>query len=243
MRHQRIWYICFYFSNTLLVMHTQIITTEDGSHSLFVPHLNEHYHSTHGAIQESRHVYIENGFCECKLKHINILEIGFGTGLNAFLTLLESEKTNSTVYYTSLELYPLEMDKVKQLNYPQHLVDISKAHLFMELHAAPWDKSINITPNFFLHKFETDFSNLNNLSFTNRFDVIYFDAFAPEKQPEMWTQEIFDKLYSLSNANVIITTYCAKGVVRRMLQSAGFIVERLPGPPGKREILRGKKNL
>ena len=220
---------------------TQLITTEDGSHSLFVPLLNEHYHSTHGAIQESRHVYIETGLNACDLKQINVLEIGFGTGLNAFLTLLEAERTHKHIHYTTLELYPLDVDSVKQLNYAQQLTDENKGLLFMALHEATWDKTIEITPFFQLHKIETDFSNSNNLNTNLHFDVIYFDAFAPEKQPEMWTQQIFDKLFALSNPNAIITTYCAKGVVRRMLQSAGFTVERLPGPPGKREILRGRK--
>lgn len=222
-------------------MQTQIIITEDGSHSLFVPQLNEHYHSTHGAIQESRHVYIEAGFCACKSKQINVLEVGFGTGLNAFLTLLESEKTDTKVNYTSVELYPLDYDKVKQLNYTEHISDTNKVSLFLELHTAEWNRYDEITPHFILHKIKTDFSNSNNLVTLSQFDVIYFDAFAPEKQPEMWTQQIFDNLYTMCNENAIITTYCAKGAVRRMLQSAGFTVDRLPGPPGKREILRGKK--
>ena len=222
-------------------MQTQLITTEDGSHSLFVPHLDEHYHSTHGAIQESRHVYIQSGFEASTLKQINVLEIGFGTGLNAFLTLLEAEKTNKEVHYTSLELYPLDIEKAKKFNYAQQLSDASRESLFLSLHTAPWNESVIITPSFSLHKIETDFSNPDNLKPKTHFDVIYFDAFAPEKQPEMWTQEIFDRIFILSNPEAIITTYCAKGVVRRMLQSAGFTVERLPGPPGKREILRGAK--
>lgn len=222
-------------------LNTQLITTEDGSHSLFVPHLNEHYHSTHGAIQESRHVYIHTGFDACELQQIKVLEIGFGTGLNAFLTMLEAINTHKHVHYTTLELYPIEADSAKQLNYAQQLTDETKAPLFMALHQAPWSEASEINPSFILNKVNTDFSNPNNLKSTSLFDVIYFDAFAPEKQPEMWSQAIFDKLFSLSNPNAIITTYCAKGIVRRMLQSAGFTVERLPGPPGKREILRGRK--
>ena len=219
----------------------ELTTTEDGSHSLFVPHLDEHYHSTHGAIQESRHVYIQAGFNACNMQQVNVLEIGFGTGLNAFLTLLEAENINKQAHYTSLELYPLETESTKQLNYAQQLANNKNASLFMALHLAPWNKAVEITPAFILHKIETDFSEPNNLKTDKLFDVIYFDAFAPEKQPEMWSQAIFDKLFSLCNPNAIITTYCAKGVVRRMLQSAGFTVERLPGPPGKREILRGRK--
>ncbi len=234
-------YICLYFLNMFVQMQTQIITTEDGSHSLYVPHLEEQYHSTHGAIQESRHVYINAGLVSCPLRNINILEIGFGTGLNAFLSLLQAEETGVTVNYTSLELYPLDIETAKQLNYSQHLTNNANAPLFTALHTSPWNETIEITPHFSLHKIETDFSNPDNLTTSTLFDVIYFDAFAPEKQPEMWSQAIFDKLYTLSNPNAIITTYCAKGVVRRMLQSARFTVERLPGPPGKREILRGRK--
>lgn len=241
MHQQRIWYICFLFRNHVSYMRTQLITTEDGSHSLFVPDLNEHYHSTHGAIQESRHVYIDAGFQVCLNRQINVLEVGFGTGLNAFLTLLEATKNNISVHYTSLERYPLDIDIAKQLNYPQQLDEISNAHLFLELHTAEWNRAIEITPYFSLHKIETDFSNPTNFTTSTRFDVIYFDAFAPEKQPEMWTQQIFDKLFTLCNPNAIITTYCAKGSVRRMLQKAGFTVERLTGPPGKREMLRGEK--
>ena len=222
-------------------MQTQIITTEDGSHSLYVPHLEEHYHSTHGAIQESHHVYICAGFGSCTNEHINVLEVGFGTGLNAFLTLLKAEERNATVNYTSLELYPLEMEIVQQLNYTKHLTDKAKAQLFLTMHSAAWDEPIRITPNFSLHKIEIDFSNPHNLKTSTLFDVIYFDAFGPDKQPEMWSQQAFDKLYALCNTDAVITTYCAKGAVRRMLQKAGFAVERLPGPPGKREILRGVK--
>lgn len=222
-------------------LHIKLIKTEDGSHSLYVPHLNEHYHSTHGAIQESRHVYINTGLDACQLQQINLLEIGFGTGLNALLSLLQSEKKNKQIHYTSLELYPLSMESAEQLNYAQQLTNKEKADQFLALHKAPWEKAVEITPTFTLHKIETDFSNPSNFNSDIFFDVIYFDAFAPEKQPEMWTQQIFNKIFSLCNKHAIITTYCAKGVVRRMLQSAGFTVERLPGPPGKREILRGRK--
>ena len=193
------------------------------------------------SIQESRHVYIQTGLNACHLKKINVLEIGFGTGLNAFLTLLESVKTDKLIQYTSLELYPLDIENARQLNYAEQLADKKRATQFLDLHKAPWNEVVEITPSFSLHKIETDMSNPKNLDTTVHYDVIYFDAFAPEKQPEMWTQQIFDKLFSFSNQNAIITTYCAKGSVRRMLQRAGYTMERLPGPPGKREILRGKK--
>lgn len=221
---------------------TKLIITKDGSHSLYVPHLNEHYHSTHGAIQESRHVFINSGLHANKLQQVNILEIGFGTGLNAFLTLLESKKKEIQVNYTTLELYPLDIECVKQLNYAQLSSDEDAAKHFLTLHESPWGVSIQITPFFTLHKVKRDFSKVNSIIETDtRFDVIYYDAFAPEKQPEMWTQQIFDKLFSVCNKKGVLTTYCAKGVVRRMLESSGFTIEKLPGPPGKREILRCRK--
>lgn len=219
-------------------LETELIITDDGSHSLFVPHLNEHYHSTHGAIQEARHVFIQMGLYANQLNHVNVLEIGFGTGLNAYLTLIESIKANISVYYTALELYPLDISQAEQLNYAQHAANKKTEEFFMMLHKAPWSKPTEITDNFVLHKIEDDFSKDNNITLDARFDVIYFDAFAPEKQPEMWTQHLFDRLFSLCNKNAVVTTYCAKGIVRRMFEKTGFKVERLPGPPGKREMLR-----
>ena len=223
-------------------MNIEFEITEDGSHTLFVPELNEHYHSTHGAIQESMHVFIDAGLRHCTKSEINVLEIGFGTALNAFLTLLEAEKTSKKVDFTSLELYPLSKDDAGKLNYAE-LTDPSKKNGFKKLHEVEWEKWNQITLYFSLLKMQVDFSNPSDFYPENKFDVIFFDAFAPEKQPEMWTQEIFDKIYTVSSENAILTTYCAKGIVRRMLQTAGFVAERLPGPPGKREILRAiKKN-
>lgn len=223
-------------------MQAQLITTSDGSHSLFVSHFNESYHSIHGAIQEARHVYIDAGFRACQNKEINLFEVGFGTGLNAFLTLLETYKTNTQVHYTSLELYPLDIEKIKELNYTEKLThDSAGASLFYALHNAPWNEAVEITPNFTLHKMRIDFSNPDNLSTTDLFDLIYFDAFAPNKQPELWTRQIFDKLFAICNPDATIVTYCVKGAVRRTIHSSGFIIEKLPGPPGKREMMRGRK--
>lgn len=221
-------------------MNTEFKITEDGSHTLFVPELNEHYHSTHGAIQESVHVFIDAGLQHCQKNEVNTLEIGFGTGLNAFLTLLEAEKASKKIDFTSLELYPISLADAEKLNYselisPAHKID------FLKLHSVDWGKWEQITLYFSLLKEQIDFSNPVNYFPENKFDIIYFDAFAPEKQPEMWTQEIFDKIFSICAPEAILTTYCAKGVVRRMLQTSGFIVERLPGPPGKREMLRAIK--
>jgi tRNA U34 5-methylaminomethyl-2-thiouridine-forming methyltransferase MnmC len=221
-------------------MNIKFEITEDGSHTLFVPELDEHYHSTHGAIQESMHVFIDAGLRHCVKSEIKVLEIGFGTGLNAFLTLLEAERTGRKIDYTTLEFYPLSIIDAEKLNYVE-LTDSTKKDVFRELHKVEWGKWSQLTLYFSLLKMKFDFSKPSDFDTENKFDVIFFDAFAPEKQPEMWAQEIFDKIYSISSENAILTTYCAKGSVRRMLQTAGFVVERLPGPPGKREILRARK--
>lgn len=214
--------------------------TEDGSHTLFVPELNERYHSTHGAVQESMHVFIDAGLRECPKNEIRVLEIGFGTGLNAFLALLEAQKTGKKIDFTSLELYPLAFDEAEKLNFAE-IVNPQERDNFLRLHSAEWGAWEQITLYFALQKLQLDFSNPANFQPEHQFDVIFFDAFAPEKQPEMWSQQIFDALYSFCNPGAILTTYCAKGAVRRMLQAAGFSVERLIGPPGKREILRAIK--
>lgn len=225
-----------------ITMQHRFEITEDGSHTLYVPELDEHYHSTHGAIQESRHVYLDAGLHHCKKDEINVLEIGFGTGLNAFLSLLDSLQTMKKVSYTSLERFPLSLEVAEQLNYSRQ-ISSEYEELFLQLHTCPWEEWASITMQFRLRKLNADAGESDALPSDCYFDVVYFDAFAPEKQPEMWSQEIFNRLFILCNKGGILTTYCAKGVVRRMLQAAGFEVERLPGPPGKREILRAIKPL
>jgi len=239
--------------------------TEDGSATLFVPELNEHYHSTKGAHTESQHIFIDMGLKASAAISPRVLEIGFGTGLNAWLTLKEAEKSGRNVHYTGLELYPLEWQTVEQLNYVPNDEQVTvngeqqtAIELFKQLHTSPWEEEVHLTPHFTLRKVETDVNKwtMNNEKWAitnnetrsplstidNSYDLVYFDAFAPEKQPEMWSQELFNRLYVLLAKDGILTTYCAKGIVRRMLQTAGFIVERLPGPPGgKREILRACK--
>jgi len=222
-------------------MKTILQTTADGSHTLYIPELDEHYHSTHGAIQESMHVYIDAGLRHCSRTEINLLEIGFGTGLNAFLALLEAEKLHKKIHYTTLELYPVSVSDAAKLNY-SNLIDPSRKEIFRMLHSAAWEEWVQVTPFFWLKTHSMDLHDFLVIPQDETFDVIYYDAFAPEKQPEMWRQEIFDRLYAISRDKAILTTYCAKGAVRRMLQSAGYIVERLPGPPGKREILRAEKS-
>lgn len=212
--------------------------TADGSYTLYVPELDEHYHSVKGALTESQHIFIEMGLKHSSAPEPHILEIGLGTGLNAFLTLLAAEEMQRKVHYTGIERYPLAEETLRQLDYPGI---IGKKHEedYYAIHQAPWEKETNLSPWFTLHKIEGDFTRH---TFQKGYDIIYFDAFAPEKQPEMWEQSLFNILYNVLNEGGILTTYCAKGVVRRMLQTAGFTVERLPGPPGgKREILRATK--
>jgi len=219
-------------------MKREIEITADGSSTLYVPSMNEHYHSINGAIQESEHVFIDAGLLRVEKRDIHILEIGFGTGLNAFLTLKEILKNKDlSVYYHTIELYPLELSLIEKLNYGEMICPEQK-ELFLSLHTAPWGKPNAITDRFTLHKLEGD---CNKSELPGSLDLIYFDAFAPEKQPEMWTPAIFDKLYISSSPEAILVTYCAKGEVRRMMQAAGFLMERLPGPPGKRHMLFGKK--
>ncbi len=218
-------------------MKSKIIITNDGSNSLYVPELDEHYHSVYGAVQESMHVYINNGFNFCSINPISILEIGFGTGLNAFLTYLESKKINRIVNYTTIELYPVEDNVVRQLNYPKFINNDEK-DFFYDIHDAKWDCKSTINNAFTINKINKDVVLYQPNEY---FDLIYFDAFAPEKQPELWDVEIFDKLYKHLNSNGILTTYSAKGIVKQALRKAGFKVKRLPGPPGKWEMLRAVK--
>lgn len=218
-------------------MEIDIQLTDDGSQTLYVPSLDEHYHSVKGALTESLHIFIKSGLHHSVKPSPRILEIGFGTGLNALLTVAEAIHGRD-IHYTSLERYPLSQAIVSQIDYAS-LVDKSISPFFQQLHDATWNTTIDILPTFHLHKVETDFTAYQ---FTDTYDLIYYDAFAPEKQPEMWTQDIFHRMYAILNPGGILVTYCAKGIVRRMLQSAGFTVERLPGPPaGKREILRATK--
>lgn len=214
--------------------------TADGSYTLYVPELDEHYHSVKGALTESRHIFIDMGLKHSAAAEPRILEIGLGTGLNCFLTLLEAEASCRKVHYTGIERYPLGPDTIARLDYPS-LLDRGYEGRYLAIHQAPWGQDEPLSPWFTLHKIEGDFTRY---TFPEGYDIIYFDAFAPEKQPEMWEQSLFDGLYRALNAGGILTTYCAKGAVRRMLQAAGFRVERLAGPPGgKREILRATKSL
>ncbi len=221
-------------------MERKVEITSDGSRTLYVPALDEHYHSVKGAVAESLHVFIRMGLEHHPSVSLEVLEVGFGTGLNAFLTCLAAGKLRKQVHYTSVELYPLQPACVASLGYPERIAP-GHAEDFRRLHACPWEEDVCISPFFTLHKREADFTAC--VLPPSAFDVVYFDAFAPEKQPEMWTHEVFARLWEAMRPGGILATYCAKGVVRRMLLQAGFSVERLPGPPGgKREILRAVKS-
>jgi tRNA U34 5-methylaminomethyl-2-thiouridine-forming methyltransferase MnmC len=218
----------------------ELAKTDDGSDTLFVRELGEHYHSTFGAVQESTHVFIEAGLKKCDKPKINIFEVGFGTGLNAFLTLLETVNTDLTVRYFTVEKYPLPVEIWSNLNYTA-VVPRGETELYGLIHNAKWNREVKITDRFSICKLSSDFIALD-YSELPLFDLIYFDAFSPEKQPELWETTIFRKLSDHCVSGGKIVTYCAKGVVRRSLMEVGFTVERIPGPPGKREMLRGTKN-
>ncbi|MEP1487318.1 MAG: tRNA (5-methylaminomethyl-2-thiouridine)(34)-methyltransferase MnmD [Algibacter sp.] len=223
----------------------EVVITGDGSSTIHLPEWDEQYHSKHGAIQEAYHVFIKSGLHHiCHSEHheasnISILEIGFGTGLNAFITLLEAEKLNLNIDYVGVEGYPVAPDEISQLNYTSELKAENKTTLFNTLHEVTWEAKHVVTDHFSLTKRNLFFSNIKD---ENKYNLIYFDAFGARVQPELWTESIFQKMYDALQIDGVLVTYSAKGSVRRAMQAVGFIVERLPGPPGKREMLRATKN-
>jgi tRNA U34 5-methylaminomethyl-2-thiouridine-forming methyltransferase MnmC len=222
-------------------MHLEIRQTKDGSNTLYVPELNEHYHSVHGALQESQHVFIKHGL-EHVLnlrKDIKILEVGFGTGLNAILTYPFALAQKAFIQYDTLEKFPLGIDVVEQLHFDKVILNPEMQEVFMQLHKAPWNEPVDVIPYFTLQKIHETLEEF--VAPQAYYDLIYFDAFAPEKQPELWSDEMFAKLYKATRPGGVLVTYCAKGSFKRSLRAAGFEVEALPGPPGKREMTRGLK--
>lgn len=217
-----------------------IIPTADGSQTISIPAVGVTYHSTHGAVQESKHVFIEAGLMHVNQNHkcIRIFEMGFGTGLNALLTLQYALKHELEIYYYTAELFPLNEEEYAHLNYNNHIQDEGLSDFFMMMHNCKWEKDISIHPLFTLHKTKQDIIDINT---ENNFRLIYFDAFAPAIQPELWTKEIFEKMYLMMEDESVLVTYCSKGEVRRAMQAAGFSVEKLKGPPGKREMVRAVK--
>ncbi len=221
-------------------MKLSLTVTSDGSHTYKAGEYKDLYHSIHGAIQESQYIYIENGIKECRKKIMNVFEMGFGTGLNAFLTLIYGLRNkNLLISYTSIELYPLNKKQVKCLNYPDYFSK-DAAKYFMLLHEADWGRSVRILENFTINKIKADMSSY---IFDKNYDVVYFDAFCPAAQPELWKEDIFRKIFRNMNSVGILITYSANGKVRRDMASAGFIVNKLKGPPGKKHILQALKKV
>jgi tRNA U34 5-methylaminomethyl-2-thiouridine-forming methyltransferase MnmC len=215
----------------------KLIKTSDGSHTIYVADLNEHYHSIHGAVQESSIVYIANGLGFSDVDPVNILEVGFGTGLNALLTAVSGFSRNRKIVYTSIEKYPLPESLVRNINHWSYAGAEGKT-IFDKIHSAGWGKTEEITSDFFLRKLESD---LTVDVIEGKFNLIYFDAFGPEKQPEMWSDSVIRKISEATERGGIFVTYSAKGEVRRLLKAHGFKVTMLPGPPGKREMIRAIK--
>ncbi len=216
-------------------MDRHIIRTADGSKTLRIPAWEEHYHSTHGALQESRHVFIRHGLQLFSNTELRLLEAGFGTGLNAMLTLLEAPARHLNVSYTGLEAYPLSTEEWEGLGYGELLGGGPQNLLFERLHQAPWDEPEPITDSFTLRKLRAD---IREFADPSGYHLIYFDAFGARVQPELWTETVFGNMFGALLPGGVLVTYAAKGSVRRAMQAVGFKVERLPGPPGKREMLR-----
>ena len=219
-------------------MKREIFQTLDGSTTIHLPEWNESYHSKHGAIQEAYHVFISNGLSLFQNKPISILEIGFGTGLNTFITFLEASKTTQIIDYVGVEAYPVSPEEVLQMNYVSELNALQHKAIFEKMHDSEWEEKIEISENFNLTKRNQFFKDITD---KNAFDLIYFDAFGYRVQPELWSTEIFKIMYDSLNSEGILVTYAARGVVKRSMIEVGFTVEKLPGPPGKREMFRATK--
>nr|WP_311467658.1 tRNA (5-methylaminomethyl-2-thiouridine)(34)-methyltransferase MnmD [uncultured Porphyromonas sp.] len=221
----------------------ELHTTEDGSLTLYAPTFGEHYHSMHGAVQESEHIYLGLALRERMDSWqegdapLRLFEVGFGTGLNALLSWREAEERHIPLRYYSIEKFPITPEVYEALHYEGLGEEREVKDQLLRLHTAPWDEAAELSPFFTLHKLRGD---LTTCTFPRDLSVIYYDAFSPESQPELWAEELFQRLGKVACSGAILSTYCAKGEVRRRLQRSGFLVERLPGPPGKREVLRGR---
>jgi len=216
----------------------EIIKTLDGSTTIHLPEWNESYHSKHGAIQEAKHVFIKNGLSLFENKPVSVLEIGFGTGLNAFITFLEAMQSEQKIEYVGIEAYPVDTDEVLAMNYVKELEADQFSNVFQQMHEHDWNQKFELSSDFTLTKRKQFFNEIED---QNAFDLIYFDAFGYRVQPELWSTEIFQKMYNSLKPNGILVTYAARGVVKRSMISVGFEVEKLVGPPGKREMFRARK--
>ncbi len=221
-------------------MERKVQLTDDGSHTVAIPQMDVTYHSRFGALRESRHVFIKEGLeyflNNSNTNSISIFEMGFGTGLNALLTMQFAQQNKQKIYYQSIELYPLTIEESQALNYGEQLNASKQLQL---LHDAKWEEDVVLDEYFTLHK--TNQSLVNFTAAEKKFDVVYYDAFAPDAQPELWTKTIFDKIFSMMSQGGVLATYCSKGDVRRAMLAAGFKAKKLAGPPGKIHILRAVK--
>jgi tRNA U34 5-methylaminomethyl-2-thiouridine-forming methyltransferase MnmC len=217
----------------------EVIKTLDGSTTIQIEGWDECYHSKHGAIQEAKHVFIKNGLALFQNKEISILEIGFGTGLNAFITFLEGKKFNQTIDYVGVEAYPISAEELVSMNYVEELNASTEKEIFIKMHECSWEEKSILSDRFSLTKRKQLFSEIDDIE---KFDLIYFDAFGYRVQPELWSTAIFKKMYDALKSNGVLVTYAARGVVKRSMIEVGFTVEKLEGPPGKREMFRARKS-
>jgi tRNA U34 5-methylaminomethyl-2-thiouridine-forming methyltransferase MnmC len=220
-------------------MKREVIETGDGSKTIRIIDLDENYHSTHGALQEAEHVFIKNGLLEFINKsQISIFEMGFGTGLNAFLSAIKANDLKLKIEYTGIEAFPVSIDELNQLGYHE-IAGKTNSDLYNKLHETLWGDMNEISEWFSLRKIN---DQLQLINFDNEsFDIVYYDAFGPRAQEEMWSIELFQKMYDSIKEGGFLVTYCAKGQVKRNMKAVGFEVEPLPGPPGKREMTRAWK--
>jgi tRNA U34 5-methylaminomethyl-2-thiouridine-forming methyltransferase MnmC len=220
-------------------MKREIVETKDGSHTIFIPEWNESYHSKNGAIQEAKHVFIQSGLSLFQGKSVSILEIGFGTGLNAFITFLEAKEANQQINYVGVEAYPVVLEEVEKLNYVDELKATSERAVFNKMHTSNWENEIELSSFFQLTKRKQFFQDINDV---DTFDLVYFDAFGFDLQPELWTEEIFKSLYVAMKEGAVLVTYACRTPIRKAMLAVGFRVEKLPGAPGKREMLRASRH-
>ncbi len=223
----------------MLNMHKEIVITSDGSPTFYIPELKEHYHSVYGALQESVYIYIENALNLAKKNDLKVFEMGFGTGLNAYLSCLEAEKNNKSITYHSIEMYPVEKHEWMVIC-EYFKIKHGKPDIYQQIHECEWDEEKQISKFFRLKKIKADITIYES---PETYDVIYFDAFCPEVQEELWEPFIFSKISGMMNHGGLLSTYSAKGKVGRNMISAGLLVKRVPGPPGKREIIVASKPL
>jgi Uncharacterized conserved protein len=219
-------------------MKREIIQTSDGSTSILLPEWNETYHSKFGAIQEAKHVFIKNGLSLFQGQSVSILEIGFGTGLNAFITYLEAKDFRQKIEYTGIEAYPVSEEDASKMNYVSELDAEKDKAVFLKMHQSEWNEKVFLAPNFLLEKQNIKFQEIAD---ENKYDLIYFDAFGYRVQPELWSLEIFQIMFKGLKSEGILVTYACRSSIKKAMVEAGFVVEKLAGPPGKREMLRARK--